>query len=150
MNKYSLHLNSTRCIACHGCEVHCKINKELPPGILLCALNTTPMFMCGGIPKSNFTFDTCRHCEEPLCVDVCPTGAMIKRGDGIVYIDSDTCIGCMACTRACPWDIPIKNPESRKAVKCDLCYDRIDAGLKPACVSTCTTHALNLVRLEAE
>ncbi len=31
----------------------------------------------------------CQHCARPPCVDVCPTGASFKRGDGIVqlYVD---------------------------------------------------------------
>lgn len=148
MKKYTLHLNTNRCIACHGCEVHCKVNKELPLGPILCEITTTPLKMVGGVPRLEINFDTCRHCEQPLCVPACPTDAMIQRADGIVYIDQEKCIGCMACTTACPWEIPIKNPATGKAVKCDLCYDRIDAGLKPACVSKCATYALKLVSME--
>ncbi len=148
MKKYSLYLNSMRCIACHGCEVHCKVNKELPPGPFLCEVSTTPLKKVGGVPRADIHFTACRHCETPLCVLVCPTGAMIQREDGIVYIEREKCIGCMACTKACPWQIPVKNPADGKAVKCDLCYDRIDRGLQPACVSKCATHALKLIRLE--
>ncbi len=150
MKKYSLHLNSSRCIACHGCEVHCKVNKGLPPGVLLCEIETSPMVMCGGVPKVEATFTSCRHCENPLCVDVCPTGAMVVRKDGIVYIDEEKCIGCMLCARACPWDVPQKHPQAKKAVKCDLCYERIDAGKTTACAAKCATHALKLVRLEEQ
>jgi Fe-S-cluster-containing dehydrogenase component len=74
---------------------------------------------------------------------------MIQREDGIVYIDQDKCIGCMACQKACPWEIPVMNPDTGKAIKCDLCMDRLDAGLKPACVAKCTTHALQLVTLQS-
>ena len=148
MKNYMIYLNTRRCIGCHGCEVHCKTNKSLPVGPFLCEISTTPLKKIGGIPRVEFTFSTCRHCDDPLCLPVCPTGAMRKRDDGIVYIDQETCIGCMACQGACPWQIPVQNPDDRKAVKCDFCMDRLDAGLKPACISKCTTHALQLVALE--
>jgi Fe-S-cluster-containing dehydrogenase component len=143
-----IHLNTRRCIGCHGCEVHCKTNKRLPVGPFLCTINTTPLQAIGGIPRVEFTFNTCRHCDAPLCLPVCPTGAMVKREDGVVFIDREACIGCMACRKACPWEIPEQNPDDGKAVKCDLCIDRLDAGLKPACIAKCTTHALQLVALE--
>lgn len=148
MKKYMIHLNTRRCIACHGCEVHCKVNKSLPVGPFLCDISCTPLKMVGGVPKTEITFSTCRHCEDPLCVPVCPADAMVQRDDGIVYVDQEKCIGCMACKTACPWDIPVQNPDDGKAVKCDLCMDRLDAGLKPACIAKCTTHALKLVELQ--
>lgn len=148
MKTYMIHLNSRRCIACHACEVHCKANKNLPVGPFLCRVSCTPLKKVGGIPRTEITFSHCRHCEDPLCVPACPVDAMVQRQDGIVYVDAEKCIGCMACQTACPWDVPVKNPETGKAVKCDLCMDRIDAGLKPACISKCTTHALQLVTLQ--
>ncbi len=148
MKKYFIHLNSQRCVVCHGCEVHCKVNKDLPIGPFLCEINTTPLRKVAGVPRVEVTFSHCRHCDAPLCVPICPKDAMIKREDGIVYIDQEKCIGCMACATACPWDIPVKNPATGTAVKCDFCMDRIDNGLKPACVSKCTTQALKFLVLE--
>lgn len=148
MKKYMIHLNGKRCIGCHGCEVHCKVNKNLTVGPFLCEITSMPLKKIAGIPRTEFIFGTCRHCDEPLCVPVCPAEAMVKREDSIVYIDQEKCIGCMACKTACPWQIPDYNRLTGTAVKCDLCMDRLDMGLKPACVSKCTTHALKLVTLE--
>jgi len=146
VKKYMIHLNSRRCIGCHGCEVHCKTNKGLQVGPILCEISHTPPKKIAGVVRTEFIFQTCHHCEEPLCVTVCPSDAMVKREDSIVYIDQEKCIGCMACKTVCPWEIPEYNPETKTAVKCDLCMERLDTGLKPACVTKCTTHALELVR----
>ncbi len=148
MKNHALHLNTRRCIGCHGCEVHCKVNKNLPVGVLLCHITVGQLKKAGNVPQAEISFSHCYHCEQPLCVAACPVDAMIQRKDGIVFIDQEKCIGCMACTQACPWDIPVKNPQTGKAIKCDLCYDRIDAGLRPACVTKCTTHALQLVHFD--
>ena len=148
MNKYMIYLNTRRCIGCLGCEVHCKTNKNLPIGPILCEIKYLPLKSIKGVPKTEFSFRSCYHCEDPFCVPICPTSAMIKRDDGIVYIDQEKCIGCMSCAGACPWTIPQRNPETNKAVKCDYCMDRVDIGLKPACVTKCTTRALKFVTLE--
>ena len=79
----------------------------------------------------------------------CPTGAMRKRPqDGIVYVEHSLCVGCKTCVTACPWGAPQWNPETGKVVKCDYCKDRIDAGLKPACATICTTHCLHFGKVE--
>jgi Fe-S-cluster-containing dehydrogenase component len=67
---------------------------------------------------------------------------MQKREDGIVFVDQELCVGCKTCIQACPWGAPQWNPETGKVVKCDYCKDRIDQGLKPACVSVCITGSL--------
>jgi Fe-S-cluster-containing dehydrogenase component len=105
--------------------------------------------MVSGRPRIQFVYMPCFHCEDPLCVAACPTGAMQKRAkDGIVFVDHSLCIGCKSCITACPWGAPQWDPEKGKVVKCDYCKDRIDAGLEPACVTKCTAHALKWVPAE--
>lgn len=91
----------------------------------------------------------CQHCEEPPCVDVCPTGASFKRDDGIVLVDKHTCIGCRYCMIACPYKArsfihedltnqKASTPRGKGTVEsCTLCVHRVDAGRQPACVEAC-------------
>lgn len=96
----------------------------------------------------------CQHCAEPPCVDVCPTGASMKRADGIVLVDRHSCIGCRYCMMACPYKarsfvhqpLTEQNPEVPRGVgcveSCTLCVHRVDRGQKPACVEACTEGAM--------
>lgn len=144
MSKYYLLQNPSRCIGCQACEVSCKSNKGLGPGPALCKnLSVGPQDR-GGIPAIRQVFMPCFHCEDPWCLNVCPTGAVRKRAsDGIVYIEPALCIGCKSCIMACPWGACQWDPASNKAVKCDYCMDRLDQGLKPACVTKCLTQCLD-------
>jgi Fe-S-cluster-containing dehydrogenase component len=77
-------------------------------------------------------------------MSACPTKAVQRRTkDGIVFIEAALCIGCKSCLAACPWGAPQWDPVSKKAVKCDYCKDRLDVGLKPACVTKCLTGCLS-------
>ena len=88
----------------------------------------------------------CQHCETAPCVDVCPTGASMKRADGIVQVDKHICIGCRYCMMACPYkarsfvhetliDQRPNSPRGKGTVEsCNLCASRVDAGKNPACV----------------
>lgn len=144
MSKHYLFQDSKKCIGCHSCEVACKSNKNLPVGPKLCQIVAVGPKFIGPLPRTFFTFMPCFHCENPWCVAACPTGAMQKRpGDGIVFVDENLCVGCKTCMSACPWGAPQWNHETGKVVKCDYCKDRVDAGLKPACVTVCTTHCLH-------
>ncbi len=144
MSKYYLLQDADLCIGCSSCEVSCKTYKGLGPGPALCQNITRGPVSFHGLPRVRFVFMPCFHCEEPWCLKVCPSGAVTKRTtDGIVYIDSALCIGCKSCIAACPWGACQWDPVSRKAVKCDYCMDRLDAGLKPACVTKCVTECLD-------
>ncbi len=150
MSHYYLFQDTRKCIGCHACEVQCKANKALPVGPKPCQVIQVGPEMVGGLPRSSFIFMPCFHCEKPWCVDACPTGAMQKRSqDGIVFVESEKCVGCKACIRACPWGAPQWNPETRKVVKCDYCMDRVDQGLEPACVTVCITHCLKFDKDDA-
>lgn len=149
MSKYYLFQDIKKCIGCHACEIQCKSNKNLPLGPKPCqVIQVGPKFI-GGLPKISFIFMPCFHCENPWCVSACPTGAMQKRSkDGIVFINKDLCVGCKTCVSACPWGAPQWNQDTGKVEKCDYCMDRIDEGLKPACVTTCTTGCLKFDNVE--
>ncbi len=149
MSDYYLFQDARKCIACHSCEVSCKSNKGLPVGPRLCQIITVGPRLVGGLPRAAYTFMPCFHCESPWCVAACPTGAMQKREkDGIVFVENSLCVGCKSCMSACPWGAPQWNAETRKVVKCDFCKDRVDAGLKPACATICTTHCLHFGKPE--
>lgn len=71
-----------------------------------------------------------------------------REKDGIVFLDHSLCVGCKTCISACPWGAPQWNGDTGKVVKCDYCMDRVDEGLKPACVTACTTHCLDFGQVE--
>ena len=91
----------------------------------------------------------CQHCAQPPCVDVCPTGASMKRADGIVLVDRHICIGCRYCMMACPYKarslvheaLTEQNPEVPRGMgcveACTFCVQRVDRGLLPACAEAC-------------
>ncbi len=92
----------------------------------------------------------CQHCEHPPCVDVCPTGASMKRADGIVLVDRHTCIGCRYCMMACPYKarsfvhepLTDQNPEVPRGKgcveSCTFCVQKVDRGENTtACVEAC-------------
>ncbi|MFP4446954.1 MAG: 4Fe-4S dicluster domain-containing protein [Desulfosudaceae bacterium] len=146
MSQYSLIQDNVKCIRCHACEVACKVNKGLPHGPLLCQIMEVGPKLVGHQPRASYVYMSCFHCEKPWCVAACPTGAMQKREDGIVFVDHQECVGCKACIRACPWGAPQWDPDRRLVVKCDFCKDRIDQGLDPACVEACITGCLRFGR----
>ncbi|MGB9825372.1 MAG: 4Fe-4S dicluster domain-containing protein, partial [Desulfofundulus sp.] len=140
MSKYYLYQDESKCISCRSCEVQCKVNK----GLFEVGPKPNQVVAAGEIRiNGEPSFIACFHCEEPWCIPVCSTGAIQKRAiDGIVFIDQELCVGCKSCIMACPWGAPQWDARKGRAVKCDYCKDRIDAGLKPACVAACPTGSL--------
>lgn len=143
MSNYFLIQDAKKCIGCHSCEIQCKTNKSLPVGPKPCQVMQVGPKAVDNMPRISFVFIPCFHCEKAWCIEACPTGAMQKRKkDGIVFVNQELCVGCKACINACPWGAPQWDPEKKKAVKCDYCMERIDRGLKPACVTVCVTQCL--------
>ena len=85
--------------------------------------------------------DVCKHCVRAGCLEVCPTGAIIRTEFDSVYIQQDVCNGCRACIAACPFGV-VDVGEDGKAHKCTLCYDRLQHGMEPACAQACPTDSI--------
>src|SRR6267154_4537686 len=86
--------------------------------------------------------DVCKHCSEAACLDVCPTGALMRTEFGTVVAQEDVCNGCGYCIPACPFGVIDRREEDGRAWKCTLCYDRIGDGLEPACAKACPTQSI--------
>jgi anaerobic dimethyl sulfoxide reductase subunit B (iron-sulfur subunit) len=147
--KYGFFFDQTLCTGCKACEIACIDKHDLPIGVIWrrVAEYSGGTWQVSGTTATPhiFTYYTsvaCNHCEDPVCVKVCPTTAMTKRDDGTVYVDDTKCVGCRYCEWACPYSAPCLNPETGHMTKCDLCYDYRSDGQQPACVAACPSRAL--------
>ena len=134
-------LDQTRCIGCHACTTACKSENDVPLGVTRTYVKSVDV---GIFPTARRAFQVtrCNQCEDPPCVEACPTAAMYRRPDGIVDFDKSICIGCKACMAACPYDAIFINPEDHSAEKCNFCAHRLEVGLEPACVVVCPVEAI--------
>jgi len=103
------------------------------------------------VPNNVYTYTisiSCMHCQNPACIKACPTGAMTKREDGIVYVDESKCVACSYCAWACPYGAPRLNNQRKVIGKCDFCRDFVDNNQNPACVDACTMRCLEYGEVE--
>ena len=166
MTKLAIGIDLHRCIGCNTCALACKMQNNVPDGMLWNRVLTEGCDRFdsaeGVYPHLTRTYLplACQHCENPACERVCPTGATYKDDKGRVEIDYDKCIGCRMCMAACPynarnfnWQTPVRVtganygdvevPVRPKGVaeKCTLCKERTDRGEEPMCVVCCPAHA---------
>ena len=127
-----------RCTGCGECVTACANRHSLEDGPAVAAIRVLTAEKDG----RNFAI-YCQHCRDPLCMAVCPTRAIAKGEDGIVRIDRRLCTDCGLCALACPEAAPLKDPETGRVAKCDLCNG------DPACVKQCPEKALKLTRGKA-
>lgn len=96
--------------------------------------------------------DVCKHCVNAPCLEVCPTGAIIRTEFDSVYIQEPVCNGCRDCMAACPFGVihmsGTENDGQGTAKKCTLCYDRMQNGLTPACAAACPTASIQFGPIE--
>jgi formate dehydrogenase iron-sulfur subunit len=88
--------------------------------------------------------DVCKHCANAPCLEVCPTGAILRTEFDTVYINEPACNGCRDCVSACPFGVihMSEDPNRLVAQKCTFCYDRLRHGLAPACAQACPTESI--------
>ena len=134
-------VDTRRCFGCHGCEVSCKSENDVPLGNYI---RQTIYKDTGEHPQVARLFlpMSCQHCEEAPCLKACPCGALHKEAGGTVAIDYNTCCGHGTCVEVCPYGAIYLDPVAKQAVKCHNCYHRTEQGMEPACVPTCPSQAL--------
>jgi Fe-S-cluster-containing dehydrogenase component/formate-dependent nitrite reductase membrane component NrfD len=138
MPTYGFAIDLRKCIGCHACTIACKAEHQIPIGVNRCWVKSVER---GVFPSTRRLFFPvlCNQCADAPCVTICPTRALFRRGDGIVDLQGDVCIGCRACMVACPYDQLFIDPNTHTAEKCNFCANRIENQLLPACVSVCPT-----------
>ena len=142
MTHYAILTDLNKCVGCLACSVSCKVVNNVPVGSYwnkVLRIGPNPRKEGGQWPDVYTYFLTvqCQHCENPACVQVCPTEASHIAADGTVQIDKSKCIGCQFCAMACPYNVRYLNEEERVVEKCTLCEQKIAQGELPQCVSQC-------------
>jgi len=135
-------IDLSKCVGCKSCEIACMNKHHFTQPRYRRVLNIGP-----GNNVFEFLSLSCNHCLNPECIRVCTEHCYKKRRDGIVLHDPARCNGCRRCEGACPFSVPKMNPQTRKISKCNFCYELIDQGFEPVCVSVCIVGALRVVDL---
>lgn len=138
-------IDTSRCTRCDDCVKACAATH-----------NDVPVFERRGAQYGPWLFaQACMHCEDPVCMIGCPTGAIHREeSTGLVQINSASCIGCKTCAESCPYEnirmVETTDKRGRRQVdkqglpilqasKCDMCQAN---GGRPACQSACPHDAL--------
>ncbi|GAA1714854.1 DMSO/selenate family reductase complex B subunit [Propioniferax innocua] len=144
------YFDQSACNGCKACSMACQDKHDLPVGVQwrrIYEYTGGTWSVDGATATPNiFTYYTsisCNHCDNPVCVEVCPTTAMHRDDDGVVSVDPDKCIGCRYCEWVCSYSAPQFNPDKGIMTKCDLCADYRAEGQNPACVDACPSRALD-------
>ncbi|MEG0753859.1 MAG: ferredoxin-like protein [Angelakisella sp.] len=142
--------NRAKCTGCQRCETNCSLANDGKAMPFIARLNVRDSLYFGekGVTDDyrhgdglyglwNYGPKTCRQCKDAKCMAACPAKAISPDPNtGARVIDEKLCVGCGACTAACPWNIPVVDPETKKSTKCITCG---------ACVAGCPTGALSIV-----
>jgi len=150
-NRYKQHgfyFNADNCIACHACEAACSEKNDLPAHLAFRAVGYVEGGSWPAYQRMNISM-ACNHCDDPVCLKGCPTRAYTKFAEyGAVLQDPDICFGCGYCTWVCPYNAPQLDTAAGHVSKCNMCVDRLEVGLKPACAAACLAGALDFGIIE--
>jgi len=146
--QHGFYFNADNCISCHACESACSEKNDLPAHLAFRAVGYVEGGTYPSYTRLNISM-ACNHCDDPVCLKGCPTRAYTKFAEyGAVLQDPDICFGCGYCTWVCPYNAPQLDTSKGHVQKCNMCVDRLEVGLKPACVSACLATALDFGVIE--
>ncbi|HFC92171.1 MAG TPA: 4Fe-4S dicluster domain-containing protein [Leucothrix mucor] len=146
--QHGFYFNADNCIGCHACEAACSEKNEVPSHLAFRSVGFVEGGTYPNYQRLNISM-ACNHCDDPVCLKGCPTRAYTKFAEyGAVLQDPDICFGCGYCTWVCPYNAPQLDPVEGTVSKCNMCVDRLEVGLKPACVSACLGNALDFGVIE--
>src|SRR5437764_10136272 len=155
--------DTTVCIGCKACEVACHQWNALPArhggNVPLSGQSYDNTVSLSDVDWRHVKFieqfspdrstahwlmmsDVCKHCANAPCLEVCPTGAIVRTEFDTVYIQEPACNGCRDCVSACPFGVIHMSERAHVAQKCTFCYDRLRQGLPPACAQACPTQSI--------
>ncbi|HEX3606978.1 MAG TPA: 4Fe-4S dicluster domain-containing protein [Candidatus Dormibacteraeota bacterium] len=164
--------DTSLCIGCKACEVACKEWNHVPQDGLRWtgeSYDNTGCLSAGSWRHVAFieqrvdrdsgpqatgglrwlmASDVCKHCAQAGCLDVCPTGALMRTEFGTVVVQEDVCNGCGYCIPACPFGVIDRREHDGRAWKCTLCYDRLRGDLEPACAQACPTKSIQFGQID--
>jgi formate dehydrogenase iron-sulfur subunit len=152
-------IDTTLCTACRGCQVACKQWHDLPAETTVNRGSfQNPLDLSFGTYKLVrmrekvldgriqwlFFPDQCRHCLEAPCLETAGDPSAIYQDEAtgaILYTAETRNLLTTEIIESCPYYIP-RAADDGTLAKCDMCNDRVHNGLKPACVQTCPTGAM--------
>jgi formate dehydrogenase iron-sulfur subunit len=162
--------DSSICIGCKACEVACKEWNHVPvDGLNFLGKSYDNTGELGANSWRHVAFieqnrpvapdgsggmrwlmnsDVCKHCAHAACLEVCPTGALMRTEFGTVVVQPDVCNGCGYCVSACPFGVIERREGDGRAFKCTLCYDRLKGDMQPACAQACPTQSIQFGPIE--
>lgn len=151
MKRLGFGVDTSSCTGCKACQTACKDRNALPVGVLW---RRVYEISGGGWRREGEAWRhdvwayslsvSCNHCEQPICLEVCPSSAYTKRDSGIVAHDPERCLGCGNCAWACPYGAPQLDVARGVMTKCNLCEEELAAGRPPACVAACPLRVLEV------
>lgn len=134
-----VYVNEEWCLGCHLCEYYCAFANSNERDMVKALKNVSihPRIQLEEGNNINFAV-SCRHCDDPLCVKGCITGALSIH-DGVITADTNKCVGCYTCILCCPYGA-ISPSDHGVIQKCELCTNNIKGA--PYCVQGCPNNAI--------
>lgn len=134
-----IYVNEQWCLGCRLCEYNCAFANSGKDDITcLKGVKINPRILVEQNADTCFAV-SCHHCEDPICVKSCITGALSVEG-GIININQNKCVGCYTCAASCPYGAIMPSDDERVMQKCELCTKNSFG--EPACVAGCPNNAI--------